>query len=160
MIAVRVAGTGAAAATFGVPGETANTFVAVLTAKTPGTYGNNLRVQVTNADERAHILNEVSTSNTSLNYGGVASVQGGKVAVRRAATHKVDTFDVLFPTVPPPATPVVPAVGQVVLNPDTGALTFEPTQKPVAGDQLLATYDVAPAKARKVTLSLGTVVER
>ena len=159
IIAVRVADAGAATAAFALPGDAAGTTVATLTAKTPGTYGNNLRVQVDAAAERAHIVNEISQSNTSLNYGGVVSVQGGKVSVRRAATHKVDTFDVLLPTVPP-APARTPAVGQVVLNPDTGALTFEATQTPAVGDQLLATYDIAPAKARLVTLSLGTTAER
>ena len=159
VVGVRVADAGAASATFAIPGDAAGTTVATLTAKSPGTYGNNLRIQVDAADERAHIVNEISASNTGLNYGGIASVQGGKISVRRAATHKIDTFDVVFPTTPPsPA--AAPAVGRVVLNPDTGALTFDPTQTPAAGDQLLATYDVAPAKSRKVTLSLGTTIER
>ena len=159
IIGVRVAGTGVASATFALPGESANTMVATLTAKTPGTYANNLRVQVAPAQDRAHIVNETSASNVKLNYGGVAGVQGGKISLRRAATHRVDTFDVVFPAPAPAPTPA-PAVGQVVISPDTGALTFEATQVPAAGDQLLATYDVAPASARLVTLSLNGTVER
>jgi len=93
VIAVRVASPRATAAQYALK-DAADHTVAVLTAATPGTWGNNIQVSVTEAKTPARINGERQTSGfAALKYHSVQPGPQNRLQVVRGDTRRVDNFD-------------------------------------------------------------------
>lgn len=161
VFAVRVAGTGAANA----PDEAeiklkkSGNDVVTLTAKTPGTWANDLLINVFAADENAFIEDE-SVDITAVpmkvsHHDVVDSARNRLVHFDDATgiTHVFTGDQIVY-------TGGAPDSGKVKIDPTTGNLTFhDAAETPNGSDTLTASYVVAKANAVKVTLRLGTTDE-
>jgi hypothetical protein len=141
----------AAAATFKVAGEGAAPNVcAHLKGKTPGTWGNELSINVWDADANAGALIEneavpVTNPATPFNLSRTP-LSVNRVRVERVATGAVQFF-----------TPVTTAPNSGQVKIDTKTLTFFAGEEPVKsaagdGDKLFVTYALGADKSRKVTI--------
>ena len=159
IFAVRVAGSGADA-----PAKAVYTLKSTsgdcvtLTAKTDGAWGNDLSVNVTDAEEDAFIENEkVPTSGAgalTLKRTKVVKSSRNRITLRIDAagiTRVYSGTNILYSDDGGAA----PAAGQVKIDQAAGGLTFPAGEVPAAADTLTATYVVEKAKAVKVTVRLG-----
>jgi hypothetical protein len=192
VVAVRVTGATATQATYAVQDTDGHT-VAMLTATTPGTWGNDIRIEVEEAEEDCRIDGETQTTSFDrLNYAPVVPSAENRIRVTRGITRRVETPNLVYKQVyrdeevrpttagafilahgPVEEVPgvnevrVLSATGQLVrrygdddilygagappganelrINPSTRELTFEATQVPSAGQQVLATYGAGHA---------------
>lgn len=153
-IAVRVAGASVKEAQFLL--KSAGGDCVLLKAKSPGTWGNNLEINVTDAEESSFIENEKHN-------GGAAIVLKSKQVIK-SARNRITLF-----TDATGITRSLPirydgdsgalASGQVEINRATGALTFFAGQEPAAADKVTASYAVRKEDSVKVTLRLGQAQE-
>src|SRR5262249_26633856 len=151
-----VAGASNAAATFDVRDDK-DKKVATLTAKSPGTWGNNILVSVGDAPSDC-LVDEVYTSGfDKLHYTGIKNTPQNRFRVFRGSSKTSQTLNVLYAPTDGSAAPT-PASGQVLINPTDGSLTFASGEKPIYknGDQLSATYLVDKAGCVEVSLTYGT----
>lgn len=143
--AVRVAAAGAAKGTASVASATGTV---ALTAKTEGTWGNDLGVNVATATDDAYVHESGSAT------ASPALLHKPKPSARTRVTYHTGTtshaLDVFFDV-------ATSAAGQVSINTTTKALTFNPT--PASGDTFDVSYVVAAADAALVTLQLGHLQE-
>jgi phage tail sheath protein FI len=141
-------------AAFSLAGETAGTVSAVLKARTHGTWGNEITVNVFNAEEDSFIAGEKhdGPAPVTLDRTPVSSSLRNRVKVHVGATGQVRDLSIVY-------SPTAPAAGQVQINTATGALTFAAGEDPVAGDTVMASYAVPKADSCKVTLRSGGVTE-
>lgn len=96
VIAVRVAGKTAARATYAVRDKNRDA-VAVLTAKTPGTWANNMRVLVEPAEDDCRVRGETQTQTFDrLRYAPVRPSPENRIRVRRGVTKRMDTLRVVY----------------------------------------------------------------
>ncbi len=191
VIAVRIAGAGSASATFTLRDKNGAS-VAVLTAVTPGTWGNQIAVTVAAADADCKIAGQTLTSGFDhLPYGSILASLQNRIVVTRGATHQTNNLQIIYKIVVTnesvmPAsgkfnlskTPIEqvaaisaivirdasgatvrtysggailygaggpPALNQIRIATDSGALTFEATQVPTATQTVIATYAVGNA---------------
>ncbi|RIK44213.1 MAG: phage tail sheath protein [Chloroflexi bacterium] len=150
VFAVRVSNTDtqgdptALAATFSLAGETANTVAAILTARTPGTWGNRLAVNVFDAEDDSFVEEtHDGPGPITLNRAHVeADNPRNKVSVTVAATGQVRN---------PTVVTTAPTSGQVQIDTNR-QLVFPAGEEPVAGDQVFVSYVVPQANSRQVTL--------
>lgn len=151
VFAVRVAAAGAKAANFTLLNGTDK--VVTLTAKSPGTWGNDLKVNVAPAEESAFIEDEVVNPATpKLTSKPIASA-------RNRITHTSNATGIQTVFSGANIVTAAPAAGQVKIDTATGDLTFHAGLGLAAGDKIKASYAVDKANAVKVTLRLGTVDE-
>lgn len=117
-----------------------------VTARTPGTWGNDLAVQVEDAEEDALVEDE-EVSGTTLAHTPVVS------ALNRIRVRPPGGGSDVVPTIvyEGPAGP-----DEVLVDTDTGALTFG---TPLDGATVVATYMVSSDAARKVTVRSGDTAE-
>jgi hypothetical protein len=203
VIGVRVAKSTARAATFAVR-DGADHTVAVLSTLTPGTWGNEIQVSVSDSKTPCRIVGEKQTSSfAALGYNTVRPSPENRLQVTRGDTKRVDTFDIVYRFIARDeevvangsgafilANPKVanvsavnefrvvnasgatvrtygsgailygsgaaPAAGELRVNTTTGELTFEASQKPTAGQKVIATYGVehAPPQAGEVLITV------
>jgi hypothetical protein len=142
--AVRVADNNAAAAAVDLASPSGP--CVRITAKSPGTWGNDLTVAVSTATANA-VLREETVAGTPPTLAHVPVVQSAvnRIIVRPAAGGADRVPGIVYDTAPSPT--------QVEVNTTTGELTFGTA--PGANDTVLATYTVAKSAARKVTVKLG-----
>lgn len=96
VIGVRVAANTAKAASFAVRDDADHT-VAVLTALTPGTWGNEIHVDVSESKSPCRITGEKQTSSfAALRYHTVRPSPENRLQVTRGDTRRVDTFDLVY----------------------------------------------------------------
>jgi hypothetical protein len=96
VVAVRVAGSSQSSATFAVPGEDGLT-VAVLTAKSPGTWANNIRIQVDPAEDPARVEDETHTEDfDGLDYAQIRPSPENRIRITRGATRRTETPDIVY----------------------------------------------------------------
>ena len=96
VIAVRVAKANAASATFALKNGSANT-VATLTAKTPGTWANDMQLSVVAATAPARIVGErKTTSFAALDYRRIKPSAENRIQIQRGDTKRVDSLDVVY----------------------------------------------------------------
>lgn len=96
VVAVRVAGGTAAAATFALKDKDDHT-IAVLTALTPGTWGNEIQVSVGEAKAPGRIVQErQAASFAALAYKKVRPSAENRIQVQRGDTKRVDRFDIVY----------------------------------------------------------------
>lgn len=164
VFAVRVAGSGNSQASTKIKSATGDN--ATLTAKTPGTWANNLLVNIADAEEDGFIEAEtVPTSGT-----GALTLKRTKVikSARNRVTQVVDATgvtrvysapNILYGGGLPDDDAGTAGAGKIKIDRATGAITFDASELPVAADKLKASYVVERAKAVKVTLRLGQTDE-
>ncbi len=154
VFAVRVAGASAAKAEYTL--QSAGGDCVKLTAKSEGTWGNDLSVSVADATEHAFVENEpVPTSGAgALTLKRIPVVASARNRIRHVidATGVTRSLQIVYD-------PDAPGPGQVQMNRATGALTFPAAELPAAADQVTASYVVDKSKAVKVTLRLGRAEE-
>ncbi|MDO3379173.1 phage tail sheath subtilisin-like domain-containing protein [Geoalkalibacter halelectricus] len=154
VFAVRVASASAAQATYTL--ASAGGPNVRLSANSPGTWGNDLKVNVWDADEHAFIENE--------EHSGGAAISLGRTPVVRSARNRVRLFTdadgltrslkILYESAGDPA----PGPGEVrIMN--NGDLEFNAADTPGASDLVTASYVVDRSSAVKVTLALGELKE-
>ncbi len=147
VFAVRVASAAAAAAGYTLQSPGGNNVV--LSARTPGTWGHALQVNVTAAATSPFVEQEVHPGGAAitLNHPVVVNSPRNRIQVFAVGTGITRSLPIVYD-----ATPA--GVGQVNIDTATGALTFG-DGNPVAGDVVTASYVVAAANAVRVTLRLG-----
>jgi hypothetical protein len=146
VMAMRVASNAAAAATYLL--SSAGGDAVTLTAKSEGTWGNDLYVKVTPADEPAIVEGEEHAGGT-INLGHTPVLKSARNRVRlfTAADGLTRSLQIIYDD-----DPAVPTANQVKINRADGALTFASGLDPA--DLVTTTYVVDPASAVKVTLKL------
>jgi hypothetical protein len=96
VVAVRVAGSSQSSATFAVPDEDGLT-VALLTAKSPGTWANNIRIQVDPAEEPARVEDETHADDfDELDYAPIRPSPENRIRITRGATRRTETPDIVY----------------------------------------------------------------
>lgn len=96
VIAVRVASNTSSAATYALKDGSDNT-VATIRASSPGSWGNDLKIIVSDATTSAYIRGEQQTSSFSaLKYSRVQPSPQNRLQVLRGDTRRVDTFDIVY----------------------------------------------------------------
>jgi hypothetical protein len=96
VIGVRVAKSTSKAASFAVRDD-ADHSVVVLTALSPGTWGNEIHVDVSESKAPCRIVGEKQTSSfAALRYHTVKPSPETRLQVTRGDTRRVDTFDIVY----------------------------------------------------------------
>jgi hypothetical protein len=96
VVAVRVAGPSQSSATFAVQ-DVDGLNVAVLSARTPGTWANNIRVQVDPAEEPCRVEDEMHTEDfDQLGYGLIRPSRENRLRITRGATRRAETPDIVY----------------------------------------------------------------
>jgi hypothetical protein len=142
--AVRVAAAGAATA--GVDLASPGGSCVRIEAASPGTWGNDLTVDVTPGDANAVVREEeVTGTPPTLAHHDVVQSAVNRIVVRPAAGGADRVLGIVYDTAPSPT--------QVGVNKTTGELTFG--TDPADDDTILATYTVIKSAAHRVTVKLG-----
>ncbi len=147
VVAVRVAGDTAASATYML--SSASGPCVLLSAKSEGTWGNDLTVKVTAADEPAYVEGEEHTGGGpfSLEHTPVLRNARNRVRLFTPADGLTRSLQLTYDGDP------APTAGQVEIDRTSGALTFGSALDPA--DVVTASYVVDAASAVKVTVKLG-----
>ena len=96
VIAVRVAGGSRSNATYAVQNDEGQT-VATLTAKTPGTWANNINIAITPAEEECRVEGETHLTDFGrLNYGGIAPSAENRLRLFRGTTRRNETLNLVY----------------------------------------------------------------
>ena len=145
-LAVRVESAAAAqAATFDL--QAGGGSCCVLAASTPGTWGNDLTINVSPATEDAFINDEEQPGGSPLAHTPIVASARTRISVRPAGSSVATAFAPIFAGVPTP--------GQVAIDTGTGALTFDATETPGGTDTVIADYVVSSGSAVLVTFRAG-----
>jgi hypothetical protein len=152
--AVRVAGASVKGAQYLL--KSAGGDCVLLKAKSPGTWGNQLTINVTDAADNAFIENE--------KHAGGAAIKLASGDVVKSARNRVTLFTNASGITHPlqiryDGDAGAIASGQVEINRTTKALTFFAGEDPGAADKVTVSYVVAKANAVKVRLRLGNAEE-
>lgn len=147
VVAVRTATDSAAAASCSLASASGESIT--LSAKTPGTAGNNLAINVTAAEQDAFVEEE-SVDPTAPTFSRIPVVKGARNRILVNGLSRQLIYD-------DAADPV--ASGQIQVDRATGSLTFPAGETPVEGDTISAFYTVAQTSAVKVTLRYGQAEE-
>ncbi len=124
-----------------------------LDAKTEGTWGNELAVNVAGAEEHAFVEDEkVPVAAPNLTHAPVVKSARNRVRVKPGGGGLIQTLQILYDD-----DPNAPVAGQVKVDRDSGALTFGAS--PDDADTVLASYMVDGGQAVKVTLQYGNSEE-
>lgn len=159
VVAVRVASSTVASATFAVRAASDQPALVTLEARTPGTWGNDIQLLLEPAEEPCRIENDRLVADfTNLNYAPVMPSAENQIRIIRGANRSVATLNIVYQldegaTVSP---------GQVLVNPVDGRLTFAEGEQPDPGanDVLLANYLVDRERCVTMTLEHGPIRER
>lgn len=96
VVAVRVAGPTQSASTFAVEDEDGRT-VAVLSAKTPGSWANDIRVRTEEAEEPCRIEDETHTEDfDELDYASIRPSPENRIRIARGATRRTETPSIVY----------------------------------------------------------------
>lgn len=147
VLAVRVAGSSKAAATYTLKSAGGN--CVQLTATSAGTWGNDLTINVSAADDDALISGEKHAGNDlTLKRKPVVKSARNRVQLHVDATNVTKFLQIVYDGDPGPT------AGQVKVDRTSGAMNFFAAEAPVAADKITASYLVDKSKAVKVTLQL------
>ncbi|MEM6262053.1 MAG: phage tail sheath C-terminal domain-containing protein [Bacteroidota bacterium] len=127
-----------------------------LEAVTPGTWGNQIKIEIIPAEQPALVTEELAGDATSLNRSNVVASSGlNSISLRQQSTGQILRYNLVYNAAPDNAQP------QVGIDTTTGALTFTTLVgfAPIAADTIIASYEVPVANARKVTLAYQTQKE-
>ena len=96
VMAVRVAGPSQSNATFTVQDDEGLN-VAALSAKTPGTWANNIRIQIDPAEDPCRVEDETHTEDfDQLGYGSIRPSPENRIRITRGATRRTETPDIVY----------------------------------------------------------------
>ncbi len=96
VVAVRVAGGSRAAATYAVQNG-AGQSVAVLTAKTPGSWGGSIAIEIKAAEDECRVDGETHLADfAALNYGGIVPSAENRLRVFRGTTRRNETLNLVY----------------------------------------------------------------
>lgn len=96
VVAVRVAGPSRSSAAFTVQ-DADGRAVATLTAKTPGTWANEIRVQVQSAEDPCRVEDETHTESFDrLNYSSIRPSPENRIRITRGATRRTETPNIVY----------------------------------------------------------------
>ena len=96
VVAVRVAGSNAASATYAVRDADGNP-VAVLTAKTPGSWANNLQIAIDDASDDCRVIGETLTEAfDQLRYSVITESAENRIRVLRGVSKKTETLEIVY----------------------------------------------------------------
>lgn len=134
--------------------------VVTLAAKTEGTWGNDLMVNVTDAEDTPYVEGEKHRGNGTITLAHKPLVRSARnrVTLSRNATGVTRTLKILY-NADGPAPVADRDPPEVKLNETTGELTFPAGEQPAADDKITASYVVDKGQAVKVTLRLGRAEE-
>ena len=152
--AVRAASNAVASAAYQTRNGT--TLLTKLQARTPGTWGNDIKINISNADEDSAVNESLPGNATSLRRSHVVTDSPlNSIRVRQTATGATLTYAIVYNTA------VSNTLPQVSINTTTGALSFTTLAgfAPVAADTIVAQYQVPAANNRKVELTHGAAKE-
>lgn len=132
-----------------------------LEAKTPGTWGNNIKITISDADSRSLVTEELKelkgdAQELKLNRSNIdPQSKRNAIAVKQKSTGLLLCYDIVYDQEPENTKP------QVKINKNTGALTFTQLTgfAPIDGDTIMATYEVPAANSKKVELIYQTTKE-
>lgn len=159
--AVRVASGAAAKATY--PLQSTSGVCVTLSAKTEGAWGNDLSVNVWDAQEHAFIEDEKHLGSAgppiTLKHTDVVKSARNRIVHFDEDTGLTRSLQILYSGDPaqPGADPAAPTADQVTVNTANGQLTFGVIV--ASADTVTASYVVAAKDAVKVTLQLGRAEE-
>jgi hypothetical protein len=152
--AVRTADANAAAtAALRKLGDTTGTVV-TLFGKTPGTWAHEVRAQVKTASTNALVEERKQTVGAGPLqplHANIAPSAQNVVRVVKGATGKIFRF--------PLKTSGAASPGKVTVNPATGEMTFDAADKPVAGDTIIASYEIDKSAARDIEIAYKNLKE-
>lgn len=159
VFAVRVAGNSKKAAADTVTSASGN--CVQLQAKTEGTWGNTLSINIAPADDNAVISDEVHLGNEgppiTLDHIQVIKSARNRILLHVDATNVTQSLQILYGGGLPDDDAGAPGAGQVKVNRVTGAMAFGDAVQ--AADKITASYLVDKSKAVKVTLQFGQLTE-
>ncbi|MCP5152176.1 MAG: phage tail sheath subtilisin-like domain-containing protein [Ectothiorhodospiraceae bacterium] len=145
-------GAAAAAARRALPDATGT--VVTLTALTPGTWGHEVRVQVRAASANAFVERRAQTVPEPVVvqplHANIAASPRNNVRLTRVATGQTFRLEL--------RTSGAPSRGVARVQAD-GALSFHADDQPVAGDTLVASYEVSASACRDVQVEYGPLRE-
>ncbi len=96
VVAVRVAGSSSSNASYAVLDSNGLT-IATLEAKTPGSWGNSIKIDLEPADTNCRIVDETHTSGfTGLTYARVVPSAENRLRVFRGITQRFETLDIVY----------------------------------------------------------------
>ncbi len=126
----------------------------LLTAKTEGTWGNDLSVNVKAADEHAFIEDEEHLGGAPITLGRTPVVKSARNRIRQFidATGVTRSLQILYGGGLSDDDPDPTQADQVKVDRQTGALSFLAGAEPAAADTITASYVVDSGSAVKVTL--------
>jgi hypothetical protein len=125
-----------------------------LQAQSAGEWGNNIEVNVTDADAHSFISNEQHNGGAaiSLSYTPIVESARNRITHFIHAEQRTRILNILYAGVPGP--------GQVQININSGALTFAAGEEPAsADDRVTASYVVNQSASAKVTVRYGSQEE-
>ena len=156
VFAVRVAGSSQAAASYKV--KSASGDCVQLDTKSPGTWGNDLAINIAAADDNALISNEGHLgAPITLAHLPIIKSARNRVVMHVDATNVTKSLQLLYGGGLPDDDAAAPLAGQVKINRTTGVLSFGDAV--LAADKVTASYLVDKSKAVKVTLQLDQAKE-
>ncbi len=144
--ALRCASSNKAAAALAL-GDATGTVV-TLTAKTPGTWGHQVKVQVKAATANAFVEERkqtVTAAPLQPLHAHIAASAQNSLKVVKGASGKIIRLKL--------SVAGSAAKGKVVVNPADGALTFHADDQPQDGDTLSASYEISQAYCRDIEIS-------
>jgi hypothetical protein len=147
--AVRVASAAAASASYTLSSAGGNNVT--LTAQSPGSWANQLEVNVALAEENGFVLDQIHNGAAAIVLPNVVPSARNRVRLFRDADGVTRSLPIVYDD--------PPAAGQVQIDLATGNLAFFAGEQPAASDVTTISYAVASAHAVKVTLRLGTAKE-
>lgn len=153
--AVRTASSAAGGAAYQIRNASDASLVK-LQVKTSGTWGNAIRIKISDADGPSLVTEELSGDATTLRRSHIVPDSGlNSIVVKQLSTGLTLRYEIVYDATPDNSQP------QVGINTTTGGLTFTTLEgfDPIAADTILATYEVPAANSRKVELSDSTLKE-
>ncbi len=122
-----------------------------IAADSQGTWGNDIEVNVFDADENSFVSDEVHNGPApiTLNHAVVIESARNRISVFRDLTQQTGLMVIVYNG------GGAPGPGQVDINTATGQLTFAAGEDPAGADVVTASYVVSSADSVKVTAKLN-----
>ncbi|HEY7489943.1 MAG TPA: phage tail sheath subtilisin-like domain-containing protein, partial [Candidatus Tectomicrobia bacterium] len=148
VVAVRIAGSSQAQATYAVQNAAGQT-VATLTAKTPGSWGNSIKVDITPAEDDCRVDEEIHTTTFDrLNYGGVVPSAENRLRIFRGTTRRIETLNLVYR---------LTITDEEVVR-STGTPTYRLAHVPVVPVEAVTAIRVMRANGSQVNYGPGTIL--
>lgn len=153
VITVRVASGTAAKADFILTSSSGANQCCKLAAATKGEWGNDIEINVWDADEHSYVSGEEHIGNgaITLNYSPVVESARNRISVFNSSSRLTRLLQIVYTG--------TPTAGQVKIDTASGALTFASGEEPGTNETLTASYVVNKSASVKVTVRDATTKE-